>query len=79
MFRNALRQSGRTVAAASATGRIASVSLIPAQLVAHLVAHLVKFAAAIRELISMSSPMAASPIAMPFSSPPRVVVVVFGR
>ncbi|KAA8648484.1 F1F0 ATP synthase subunit alpha [Aspergillus tanneri] len=31
MFRNALRQSSRTVAAASATGRIASVSLIPTQ------------------------------------------------
>ncbi|GAQ11928.1 ATP synthase subunit alpha, mitochondrial [Aspergillus lentulus] len=31
MFRNALRQSSRTVAAATATGRIASVSLIPAQ------------------------------------------------
>ncbi|OJJ71673.1 hypothetical protein ASPBRDRAFT_43048 [Aspergillus brasiliensis CBS 101740] len=31
MFRNALRQSSRTVAAASATGRIASVSPIPVQ------------------------------------------------
>ncbi|KAH1379063.1 Alpha subunit of the F1 sector of mitochondrial F1F0 ATP synthase [Aspergillus fumigatus] len=31
MFRNALRQSSRTVAAATATGRIASVSLIPTQ------------------------------------------------